>query len=182
MVIQDSNMKGIAMRSLLDKTVILGAGILLLMAAGLLVADEISPPAAQTEPVIAERATDHQIESEVLSVGGTEGNSDLYILRGTATQAAVSSGSSESYVLEHGFWHGYCVPGDADMSGNVDIDDVVYLIAYIFTGGTPPAPMDCCGDADASCNVDIDDVVYLIAYIFSGGPVPATACYVCGLF
>jgi hypothetical protein len=65
--------------------------------------------------------------------------------------------------------------GDADQSGAIDIDDVVYLIAYIFSGG--PAPVPCSvtsGDADCTNGVDIDDVVYLIAYIFSGGPAPCT--------
>jgi hypothetical protein len=170
------------MRVLLDRIVILGAGILLLTAVGILIAEEVSPSTPQLEQATTGRTQDHQIESEVLSVGGTVGNSEHYVLRGTSTQAAVNNGVSESYVLHHGFWQGYCVPGDADMSGDVDIDDVVYLIAYIFSGGTPPAPMDCCGDADTSCGVDIDDVVYLIGYIFSGGPVPGTACYVCGLF
>lgn len=57
--------------------------------------------------------------------------------------------------------------GDCNCDGGVDIDDVVYLIAYIFSGGYEPhANPDCTGD------VDIDDVVYLIAYIFSGGPAP----------
>ncbi|MFH1892995.1 MAG: dockerin type I repeat-containing protein [Candidatus Zixiibacteriota bacterium] len=65
-----------------------------------------------------------------------------------------------------------CIIGDADGSGGVDIDDVVYLIAYIFTGGPPPDKAVCCGDADGSGGVDIDDVVYLIAYIFTGGPAP----------
>ncbi|MBU1318151.1 MAG: VCBS repeat-containing protein [candidate division Zixibacteria bacterium] len=66
------------------------------------------------------------------------------------------------------------VPGDADGSGEVDIDDAVHLIAYIFTGG--PAPVDLStGDADCSGQIDIDDVVYLIAYIFiPGSPEP---CY-----
>ena len=61
--------------------------------------------------------------------------------------------------------------GDADASGDVDIDDAVYLIAYIFSGGPPPDPYES-GDADLSGEVDIDDVVYLIAYIFSGGNDP----------
>jgi hypothetical protein len=61
--------------------------------------------------------------------------------------------------------------GDADASGAVDIDDVVYLIAYIFTGGPEPEPYES-GDADCSGGVDIDDVVYLINYIFSGGNAP----------
>jgi predicted outer membrane repeat protein len=63
------------------------------------------------------------------------------------------------------------VCGDVDASGDVDIDDVVYLIAYIFSGGPEPDPYEA-GDADCSVGVDIDDVVYLIAYIFSGGPEP----------
>jgi hypothetical protein len=63
------------------------------------------------------------------------------------------------------------VCGDADASGAVDIDDVVYLIAYIFSDGPPPVPEES-ADADCSEGVDIDDVVYLIAYIFSGGGEP----------
>ena len=39
--------------------------------------------------------------------------------------------------------------GDADCSGDVDIDDVVYLIAYIFSVG--PAPCDPNGDGVPDC-------------------------------
>jgi len=65
--------------------------------------------------------------------------------------------------------------GNADNRGSVDIDDVVFLISYIFAGGPSPDPLDS-GDADCSQAVDIDDVVYLIAYIFSGGPEPCADC------
>jgi hypothetical protein len=65
--------------------------------------------------------------------------------------------------------------GDADDSGGVDIDDVVYLINYIFGGGPPPEPLEV-GDVDCSGEVDIDDIVYLIQYIFGGGPVPCDGC------
>lgn len=57
--------------------------------------------------------------------------------------------------------------GDADGSGGVDIDDVVYLISYIFAGGCPPWVLNN-GDVDGSCAIDIDDVVFLIFYIFAG--------------
>jgi len=67
------------------------------------------------------------------------------------------------------------IGGDADGSGSTDIDDVVYLISFIFSGGPPPDPYES-GDADCSGGVDIDDVVRLIGYIFSGGPEP---CYEC---
>ena len=63
------------------------------------------------------------------------------------------------------------VRGDADRSGEIDIDDVVYLIDYIFGGGPAPDPL-WTGDADCSTEIDIDDVVYLIQSIFAGGNVP----------
>ena len=39
--------------------------------------------------------------------------------------------------------------GDADCSGVVDIDDVVYLIAYILSGGNAPCDTD--GDTVPDC-------------------------------
>jgi len=83
--------------------------------------------------------------------------SPAYNDNGTA-DLIISSGSS--YVC-----------GDADGSGAVDIDDVVYLIAYIFSGGPAPDPL-ASGDADCAGGIDIDDVVYLISYIFTGGSAP----------
>jgi hypothetical protein len=62
------------------------------------------------------------------------------------------------------------VCGDADGSGEVDVDDIVLMIQCIFA--------DCWGipieqlDADCSGDFDIDDVVYLILYIFAGGNAP----------
>ena len=50
--------------------------------------------------------------------------------------------------------------GDADASGEADIDDVVYLINFIFSGGPEPVPYES-GDADCSGGVDIDDVVHV---------------------
>jgi hypothetical protein len=60
--------------------------------------------------------------------------------------------------------------GDADGSGQVDVDDIVFMIDCIF--------VDCLGvpmerlDADCSGELDIDDVVYLIMYVFAGGNAP----------
>jgi hypothetical protein len=64
--------------------------------------------------------------------------------------------------------------GDANNDGATDISDVVYLIAYIFSGGLPPTPLRA-GDANCDNSVDISDAVYLIAYIFSGGSAPCSA-------
>ncbi|MCX6831104.1 MAG: dockerin type I repeat-containing protein, partial [candidate division Zixibacteria bacterium] len=65
--------------------------------------------------------------------------------------------------------------GDVDASGSVDIADVVYLIAYIFSGGAAPNPL-AAGDVDCSGEINIADIVYLINYIFRGGAAPCNAC------
>jgi outer membrane protein assembly factor BamB len=63
------------------------------------------------------------------------------------------------------------VCGDANGDGVVNVGDVVFLIAYIFSGGFPPDPVEA-GDANCEGAVNVGDAVYLIAYIFSGGPGP----------
>ncbi|MBU1319239.1 MAG: DUF1028 domain-containing protein [candidate division Zixibacteria bacterium] len=69
----------------------------------------------------------------------------------------------------------YYLCGDADWSGQPDIDDVVYLIQFIFAGGALPDPYEA-GDADCTGEIDIDDVVFMIQYIFGGGPAPCSGC------
>ena len=61
--------------------------------------------------------------------------------------------------------------GNTDGTGVVDIDDIVYLIAYVFQGGPEPIPVDA-GNVDCAGDVDIDDIVYLISYVFQGGNAP----------
>ncbi len=64
------------------------------------------------------------------------------------------------------------LPGDADSNGKITVSDAVYLINYIFSGGTPPTPTSS-GDADCSGSLSISDAVYLINFVFAGGPPPA---------
>jgi hypothetical protein len=68
------------------------------------------------------------------------------------------------------------VCGDVGGDGSVDIDDIVYLIHYVFGGGPAPLPSWESGDVDCSNFVDIDDIVYLINFIFGGGPAPCEFC------
>ncbi len=65
--------------------------------------------------------------------------------------------------------------GDADGSFSVSIADAVFLINYIFAGGSAPEPL-IAGDADCSGGVSIADAVHLINYIFGGGPAPCAGC------
>lgn len=65
--------------------------------------------------------------------------------------------------------------GDVNGNDSVDIDDIVYLIYYVFSGGSPPEPIES-GDVNCSGGIDIDDIVYLIQYVFAGGPAPCADC------
>ncbi|MFH1892182.1 MAG: dockerin type I repeat-containing protein [Candidatus Zixiibacteriota bacterium] len=132
------------------------------------------------------RNAGERIDWQVVSSGGDDGASSSFRLSGTSGQTAAGPVRSTSFFIKQGFWQDFggggliCVPGDADGSSAVDIDDVVYLIQYIFSGGPPPTPEICCGDADGSGGptpVDIDDAVYLIAYIFSGASAPVPGCW-----
>jgi hypothetical protein len=51
----------------------------------------------------------------------------------------------------------------------VDVNDVFYMVNYLFAGG--PAPV-CNGDVNADSKIDVSDVFYLINYLFAGGPAP----------
>ncbi len=84
---------------------------------------------------------------------------------GTAVVPAYTDCGAEDIIIST------FICGDVDQSEAVDIDDAVYLIQYIFTGGPAPDPLES-GNANCQGGVDIDDVVYLISYIFGGGPAP----------
>jgi hypothetical protein len=61
--------------------------------------------------------------------------------------------------------------GDCNHDWLVDVADVLYLINYLFTGGSEPIPPES-GDVDTNSLIDIADVMYLINYLFIGGPRP----------
>ena len=65
--------------------------------------------------------------------------------------------------------------GDADGTLVVSISDAVFIVNYIFGGGSAPVPLES-GDADCSGTVTIGDAVYIINYIFGGGPAPCSSC------
>ncbi len=64
--------------------------------------------------------------------------------------------------------------GDVDMSGEVNVADLTYLVNYIFNGGLP-SPCEEEADIDGSGDINVADVTALVAYIFQGGAPPA-AC------
>ncbi|MCK5125362.1 MAG: thrombospondin type 3 repeat-containing protein [candidate division Zixibacteria bacterium] len=65
--------------------------------------------------------------------------------------------------------------GNANGDDGVDIGDAVFLVNYIFRGGSAPDPLVY---ADANCDggVNLADAVYLVQYCFNKGPAPCAEC------
>jgi Dockerin type I domain len=64
--------------------------------------------------------------------------------------------------------------GDANYDQTVNVSDAVYIINYVFVGGSAPSNMDF---ADANCDgtVNVSDAVWIINYVFQGGFSPCDA-------
>jgi hypothetical protein len=71
------------------------------------------------------------------------------------------------------------VRADVDASGEVNISDPLYSLAYQFAGGPAPVCMDA-ADTDDSGEVNISDPLYSLAYQFAGGPQPPAPFPGCG--
>jgi len=65
--------------------------------------------------------------------------------------------------------------GDCTGEGYLNVDDVVYLMGYLFRQGPAPDPL-CRGDANCDGTPDAADMVYMINYFFRYGPAPCFDC------
>jgi hypothetical protein len=61
--------------------------------------------------------------------------------------------------------------GDANSDGSLNVSDLVYLINYLFKGGSAPNPL-LLADLNNDEYLTVSDVIYLINYLFKGGPSP----------
>lgn len=68
------------------------------------------------------------------------------------------------------------VGGDANNDGVVTSADIIYLVNFVFKGGSPPLPNWLSGDANCDDVVTSGDVIYLVGFIFKGGAPPCDAC------
>jgi hypothetical protein len=69
--------------------------------------------------------------------------------------------------------HLMIMAGDCNNSGLINIQDVTYLINYLYKSGAEPIPL-ASGDVNCSTKINIQDVTYLINYLYKGGAAP---CY-----
>jgi len=110
------------------------------------------------------------LNSETGEISGTPTHVRDYYFRIRCTDSSVPANEDERVFIWSVINEPYDI-GDCDHSGLIDIDDIVFLIDYLFQGGPAPDPLEL-GDTDCSGGIDIDDVVYLIEYVFQSGPAP----------
>jgi N-acetylmuramoyl-L-alanine amidase len=71
-----------------------------------------------------------------------------------------------------------CICGDLYDDSLIDGSDLVFLLNYLFVGGSPPPdPLDT-GDMNNDCVVDGSDLVYLMNYLFVDGSPPPKCCWI----
>ncbi|MCZ6795175.1 MAG: hypothetical protein O7J95_16345 [Planctomycetota bacterium] len=90
---------------------------------------------------------------------------NLILLGGQAVRPVL--GEDGGIDVRRGF-----IRGDANKDDGVDIGDPVFLLDYIFKGGTAPPCLDA-ADTNNDTRVDISDPIFLLSYLFLGGPQPS---------
>lgn len=120
-----------------------------------------------------------------------DGKLDIFMVGGYGTSTEPDDNHGRAYALRAGDgvgpgWpmfrydivHSSCfidvqtaLCGDVNGDDSIDIDDIVYVIQHVFSGGPEPDPPET-GDVDCSGGTDIDDIVWLVAYVFSAGSAP----------
>jgi Dockerin type I domain len=61
--------------------------------------------------------------------------------------------------------------GDANSDAKINIQDITFLISYLYKGGVPPISLQA-ADPDGNGLNNIQDITYLINYLYKGGPAP----------
>ena len=62
--------------------------------------------------------------------------------------------------------------GDLNFDNLVNVADVTYMVAYLFTGGPNPQPMQAADVNASGGEANIADLTGLVAYLFTGGSAP----------
>ena len=72
------------------------------------------------------------------------------------------------------------VRGDINADGLVDLSDAVFVLNFLFLGGSAPTCRKS-ADTNSSTAVDLSDAVFILGHLFLGGNAPAAPYSECGL-
>jgi len=64
--------------------------------------------------------------------------------------------------------------GDVNNDNVMDMQDIVYMINFVYSGGNAPYPFKYLGNMNPNEDAvyDLNDIMFMIAYYFEGGPCP----------
>jgi hypothetical protein len=95
----------------------------------------------------------------------------LYFWKVTASYALCAPPETEGPTWSFRTASDMFLRGDVDGTGSLDITDGIFLLSYLFLGGTA-LPCQKSADANDDGAVDITDSIYILQYLFLGGPAP----------
>jgi hypothetical protein len=98
-------------------------------------------------------------------------------------QSVVGTATSGPYTVELGYWYmvadaacAVALTGDVNVSGDMSLADVIYLVNYVLKAGPDPQPCAAAGDVNCSGDIVLSDVIYLVNYVLKAGPDPCDVC------
>ena len=117
----------------------------------------------------------YQMVTDVLDGFGGESESDNYRIpvNSGGQPSSINLSESANYGVEAGYIYASHVNrGDLNADGIVNVGDVVYLVNYLYRGGSEPCPVEA-GDVTCDGIVNVGDIVFLVNYLYRGGAPPA---------
>jgi hypothetical protein len=85
---------------------------------------------------------------------------------------AIDPGGNHSGYQGQAHRVGIFLAGDENGSGLVTSGDIIYLVNYVFKGGSDPMPCKAAGDLNCDGVVNSSDIIFLVNHVFKGGPPP----------
>ncbi len=135
---------------------------------------KVAPVNAPMMPVHTGSKQGYRMVTDVLDGFGGESESNNYRIpvNSGGQPSAIGISESANYEVEAGYVHASFVNrGEVTGDGVIDLGDLLYLINYLYKGGTAPCPMEA-GDVNCDGVIDLGDILYVISYLYKGGPPP----------
>jgi hypothetical protein len=85
---------------------------------------------------------------------------------------AVDGADNRSGYQTHAFQVELFLAGDQNQDGVTTSADVIYLVNFVFKGGSTPQPCEAMGDMNCDGSITSSDVIYDVNFVFKGGPPP----------
>ncbi len=115
------------------------------------------------------------MNDEVYQVGLTDASGELTLCCSTTVEAQIHlTATKHNFRPYQGLMDVVMrnfMLGDVNGDQIIELADVVFLLNYLFKGGSEPFPYEA-GDVNCDELVDLEDVVFLLNYLFKAGPTP----------